>query len=100
MKITVEEVRAAYQKTGLTPARRITHDEKCACPIGVIGADKYGLSGNDTLDWSDNAFGILFTNGFICGFDGDEPEEKNALFLEGYENGKEVAKAIIEEDRD
>lgn len=103
-RITVEEVRAAYRKTGLRPWRGAFHyeDEKCACALGAVffatGGKRKGMLALYAEEVTEHLkLDEFYQAGFIKGFDnqraiGDEP-----YYLLGYTDGQACAAAVFGE---
>jgi hypothetical protein len=103
-RITVNEVKAAYEKTGLKPSRGTWATDNCACGLGVCAIAQSGMNGDDLC--ADTVFPTLgikdwYGVGFIDGFDNRSQltkfaEEKSKdLFTAGFEDGRAAALAIF-----
>jgi hypothetical protein len=99
-RITPEEVVAAYKETGLKPEQGITLADGCACGLGVIYAQKFGVLEADSYD----VFNALerdlspaYIYGFIAGFDGIDYTTIGLREGEsiGYEDGRACWKAVV-----
>ncbi len=115
--LSVEAVKAAYQKTGLKPARRVwcSSDEdddaddgetpRCACAAGVVLAAKLGSSVPfESVGGHDDAARLLgvdedLLGSFTEGFDGDTyaGEREPGPAVDAYEHGRKVAAAVFGE---
>ena len=101
---TIEDVKRAYQKTGLKPRQRITVNSTEACPLGALLAEKLGcaeartlmeittLSAANTLS---AALGVdyNYVQSIICGFDDTgrlEEQDESGLKL-----GQEARKLCV-----
>jgi hypothetical protein len=99
-RITVEEVRAAYEKTGLEPCRRRFGDGKlCGCPLtAVLKTRRVNLSARFLCE-SDN-----YAYGFIRSIDGRIRDtglikvENKLAYKRGYADGLAVRQAIFGEE--
>lgn len=67
-KVKIKDVKAAYQKTGLTPAQNVFCYDGEACAFGALHAANKRASG-DPGDWSETRYGRGYQTGFIRGFD-------------------------------
>jgi hypothetical protein len=105
-RITVEEIREAYQRTGLKPVRRTwrawnnqTMQLECCCAMTALascdGVDAHQSSTGAIIDWGDRKFGSLYCFSFREGFDGFAAASFHSK--EGYEDGRAVAAAIFGE---
>jgi hypothetical protein len=117
-RITPQEVKAAFQKCGLTPTRRffVQLNEDLE-PIGccAISAMYLAEKGTETLrqairdkkplvtlnsptkhiirQWAEDRYGWVYTETFIAGFDG---EARHYLpDTTGYKDGLAVAKSVL-----
>lgn len=119
-RLTIEEVRAAVDKTGLKLMRNITLRGDCGCPIGVVGQanDCIVLISPEVTDTDfvrvdpyviADKLGLAYpyTVGLIYGFDGkpetDVESEYDDLPVEleqcklGYTDGQAIAAALLPE---
>jgi hypothetical protein len=99
-RITVEQVKAAYAETGLTPKRGTWRVGQFACGIGVIGEQ---VSRDNTWDGAVEYAASLgldfdYVFGFIGGFDASGiPDEGESIeFRTGYSDGKAAAAAVFD----
>jgi hypothetical protein len=77
-RITPDEVKAAYAKTGIKPERGGYFSSKkgrpaCGCGIAALYIANCGLTSNpelDLWDWCEPLFGRHYSQGFTIGFDG------------------------------
>lgn len=103
-RITVEEVKAAYAKTGIVPDRNDC--SRCAMAaliraagIPVDGPSSFGQKGRE---WVASHFSRPYRAGFINAFDGASPctysgaPEDQALYDQGYDDGEACAAAVFE----
>lgn len=91
-RISVEEVRAAYEKTGLKPARTVAGcvHGRCACALGAM----WVVAGKPTATaylWAGDLFGVEYMRNFYCGFDNSSIGAGTA----GYADGQACAAAIF-----
>lgn len=102
-RVTVDEVIAAYNQTGLKPKQRnYFWNDGCACAFGVLyianrGSIEDERKGYFADKYADDLTGSTdYTNGFIAGFDGDEleNEEYDKEFLAGFEDGTATWNAV------
>jgi hypothetical protein len=95
-RITVQDVRRAYEVTGLKPTNCDWGDGvKCGCPLtAVLAADGDCSPADAASDLVDND---PYCTGFICGVDDDltGSHERSPKFLQGYTDGLEVRSAIF-----
>jgi hypothetical protein len=99
--LTLERIKAAYQKTGLKPIRGIWNGDTCVCPVvACYLADASSMeAAKANLQWIGdirrfmaNALGIDLTllTMFIQGVDGRAIEPPTEGEAEAYEAGKAV----------
>lgn len=96
-RITVEEVKEAYAKTGMTPTRNnYGADSNCGCAIGALAR----LAGKHPVDFRWETFEPSYSLSFMDGFD-DAPlctKYRDTRTAEiGYQDGKDCAAAIFGE---
>ena len=102
-RITVEEVKAAYEKTGLKPVRGTFNDGKgCGCALGALYMAQGGAACcSDPEEWCDAEFDFAYWDGFAGGFDAKEdfslPDYVSLSRKEGHADGRAVAAAIFGE---
>jgi hypothetical protein len=113
-RITVDEVKAAYEKTGLKPKRGqyISHDKTCGCAIGALvlaeGIDASANCGAMATDYAERVFGENYRVGFVHGFDARDKDyrkrhckfptdEGQCEYDDGFNDGRAVAAAIFGE---
>lgn len=107
-RITVDDVRAAYEKTGLVPMRHIWLSDNCACALSACmlanGVNRKEIErADDNFDCETLAAERLkleqvYADYFISGFDGVRntcavTEEE----LQGHQDGLACAAAIFDE---
>lgn len=99
-RITPEEVQAAYEKTGIQPAKEsyfnIVDEVETACGIGAMAhaAHADGRSFNPRV-WATKKYGEYYHRGFVAGFDDKrEPAVQGDRYALGYADGRAAAKAI------
>ena len=98
-RITIEQVKVAYEKTGLTPIRG-TLEFGEGCPVDALLAERgvtdchSGYSAADALDVSP-----LYIRGFIDGVDGNKNgcRADNPAYHLGYIDGAAVAAELFGE---
>jgi len=106
-RITVDEVRAAVEKTGLRPEPGIWlngNGDKptCGCALGIL-AHSQGISLDRPNASIPEAAGLMgldqeYTEGFISGFDGEKcacPDEPNHAL--GFTDGLAIRQALLPE---
>lgn len=100
-RLTVERVKAAYEKTGATPERYnfwIEGDPPSACAYGAVFVAETGFRRNPE-GWDESApllhLAESYAAAFVAGFDiRDLGESENPLWRQGYEDGLAAAKAM------
>lgn len=106
MKITIEEVKQAYEKTGLQPT---THEyyspEGQCCPFGAIILATHpeilesGMSAREIVytisQEGKSIFGIGYMWGFTDAIDGKFFGINEERYSEGYRDGKKVGDSIF-----
>jgi len=109
-RITVDQVKKAYETTGLQPKKgkffsvtmKGMEKVKCACGMGAVymhEAQNSIMSEYPVIKYLDDNYGTDYRAGFAHGFD-DEPcelEDTDERFQQGYEDGKAAREAIFEE---
>lgn len=96
-RITVEEVKAAYAKTGMEPRRRTPYGNGACCAMRALSM---AAGSRYCHYWGWDNFGEDYTTGFIHGFDGEVSfscrlsSERYAI---GEQDGLAVAAAIFGE---
>lgn len=85
----IEEIRAAYEKTGLKPSPKTTIKDGCACPLGAMAFTRRPF----TLNCNDNPplWEIVYLLGFdearcykfANGFDGSECNQDSPAYRLG-----------------
>jgi hypothetical protein len=110
-RITPEEVKAAYDKTGLKPDRGAyrRYDESpeqrpfAACGLGVVATAEQGEKWWDWIESHSGNYGTeanSYHYGFVAGFDGQRQSrlgyDVDAYDL-GYLDGKAAAAAVLQE---
>jgi len=99
-RITVDEVKAAYEKTGLKPQKDnwFSDDFRCACAIGALFAAAYpevpNAPGSVVQQWAYREFGADYVDEFVGGFDCPQVPLDNLI---GDLDGRAVAAAIFGE---
>lgn len=117
-RISVEEVKAAYEKTGLRPVQRvdcgngrpgsgyfnhrksITERPECGCALAALFLAENTLESFGEVDasfWADRTFERSYRYGFTEAFDGDEQSERlaaNDQYKQGYADGSAVREAL------
>lgn len=108
-RITVEEVKAAYQATGLKPIRKLFIkglNDKCGCALTACaiasGCTTYGdifaQPIRSTHIFSSLGLNRSYADGFTEGFDGySKPEGVSDENIIGYDDGRAAALAIFAE---
>src|SRR5687768_9731685 len=114
-KIKTEEVRRAYNKTGLTPVQCSFGHGTAACALAALYYHSKNINcsgGCPTLDhdveeWAQRKFGKFFVNGFIEAFDGVEQLNQEQIqeakrhkeclvnLKRGFLEGRRIRRAII-----
>lgn len=96
-RITVKEVKAAYEKTKLRPEQFIYVGLSCGCPLAALaianGADN---SQAEIINWAHEVYGDQYANGFTRGFDGLGHNGTSVRSKRGYADGRQVAVAVLE----
>jgi hypothetical protein len=100
VRISVEEVRAAYLSTGIDPARR----DWRRCGLGVVaqarGVDLSGDLGNAAQKIArELSVELPYVNGFAEAFDGRRlawPVRWDRVYRAGYEDGRRAADAVFD----
>jgi hypothetical protein len=97
-RITVDEVKAAYAKTGLTPIRKrfLSPDCQCGCPLSALYFSEHpGPVGGPLAveSWANQTFGHSYTGGFVSGCDGGSYSATGDYFV-GMQDGRAVAIAL------
>ena len=102
-RITVEEVKAAYAKTGITPERGMWCNGMgtCACGLCVLFLADGGIPGRAFSQAIYPRLGIEhdYGSGFIVGFDGEGLEDENAIMRLGYLDGQACAAAVFTQEQ-
>jgi hypothetical protein len=109
-RITVSEVKAAYEKCGIKPINRTfkeygTFDSVCAgCAVtalaGSQGVDIVCTRAGELRRWAEQKYGQKYTGGFLGGFD---RRLDRRYFLDsedetmGWDDGRAAAAAIFGE---
>lgn len=107
-RITVDEVKAAYEKTGLHPKQGEfreyeTCDKVCGgCAItALLAADGIDIVEEPNLRAiAESRYGGHYIGGFVCGFDGKPAawfRDTNERERQGYADGTAAALAIFGE---
>lgn len=99
-RITVEEVKAAYELTGFKPERHLYVDliERCACGIGVVAIAGGVVADSAVIDrFGTDTYGCEYVCDFIKGFDGEEWDGKTGHEMDGYKDGQACAAAVFNE---
>ncbi len=125
MKPTVEDIKAAYVKTGMIPVKhsflRMEDGKKCGCAIGALAMadDEFRDTEDDCRDypvehfyhWSSYQMGDYFAAGLQVGFDrvflddsaarlflanlNDADVQKKNDWLEGFNVGKAAGELLL-----
>lgn len=111
--VKLNEVRRAYAKTGLKPARGSFCNDCTACALGALYCELNPIdrsspkSGYIIEDYFKRRLGKYYVEGFISGFDGDSKEnveieskeirhkEQRSNMIRGYKDGLRIGKAIF-----
>ena len=106
-RITVDEVRAAYEKTGLTPVRHMWLSDNCACALTACmlssGVQRKEIAlaeqqwACDELASTTLGLDEAYTDFFTSGFDGCRLGTVTEEEGYGYQDGRAVAAAIFGE---
>jgi hypothetical protein len=111
-KISVEEVLAAKNSSGLTIVKNNTFDYlgNCGCPLTLLYLKDCRKqpdqikSDNEIYSWADNTYGCYYRMGFIGGFDNTEvlidrhnmKDEQKAIFDLAEFNGRYLYEQLVE----
>lgn len=117
LRITPEEVLAAYDKTGLFPACRSWSTilqngqaHTCGCPMTALyvaehpddpqDEDENGYYANRVQNWGDRKYGMQYCKGFVWGVDqrhlyGRHKDHEHELHEQGFADGCEVWLAML-----
>lgn len=109
LRITVEEVRAAYEKTGIQPIQclYIDHERKnnCGCPLTALyfsetGADLscFKDSSDDIPEWADKKYGSLYHHAFVRGVDGLPNSGIAERIRQGWEDGCKIGRVVFRDE--
>lgn len=98
-RITVDEVKAAYEKTGLKPCTgRFGDGYSCGCPIMAIVKSESGIVPAFLRYEANDMFGAGYTCGFMRGVDGMSNQSiwcDMRKYADGYADGLAVRQAIF-----
>jgi hypothetical protein len=111
----LDDIKTAYKANGLRPIqgsfyiRRGNHD--FACPLTALAISQGFMRGVmpgfefeggavdagavETMDWSVQTFGEVWTTGFLDGFDGKEQIKDDPDYLRGHKLGVEAAMQLL-----
>ena len=105
IRITPEEVQAAYKATGLKPVRNRYGNKTCGCPLVALTVERNALYrhvnwsgfGSDAYITMTLGIGKIYAEGFKDGVDGpmDGHHVGSEEYDAGYRDGKIVRKAIF-----
>jgi hypothetical protein len=98
-RITVDEVKAAYEKTGLKPTRgEYIYGRFCACAMGALAvANGVPCDYDAARSWAFSQYGADYCNAFANGFDSKSPWGCDEVHEAGQADGELVAAAIFGE---
>lgn len=108
LRITVEEVKAAYKKTGIQPIQIFycgedSKSSNCGCPVTAlycVAKNKEISRINNSVEiekWADEVYGMAYHHAFVRGVDRATNGGVTERHDQGYADGCEVAKAIFGE---
>lgn len=110
-RITPDQVKAAYESTGLKPEQCIWIDtsagRNCACGLSTVYVSKFDQETLETkVSTADGYFPVVighgleldyhYVDGFTCGFDGASSllDRVHERFKQGYEDGVAAWEAV------
>lgn len=106
-RITVAEVEAAYEQTGISPVQCFYYDEgdNCGCPMAALYCVSKGkpeleeYDSDDISRWADQKYGFAYHEGFVTAVDNNKvdetPYQEKERYKEGYKDGLAVFEAIF-----
>lgn len=105
--ITVKQVLAAYNKTGLRPQTRLyvqrIQNTTCGCPLVALLVAKTGHAAlyyrnRDVTTEAENELGLTqgYIDGFITGTDDGDPMHVRTGQRQGFKDGKVVVGMLFE----
>lgn len=104
-RVSLKEVRQAYKETKTKPCKGtyFKGDGKRCCALGVLALQRGITTAGDVVQWAAKKYGSRYEDGFTCGFDyGNKAKitkiapfsSKYPRFVEGFKDGKRIAKAL------
>jgi hypothetical protein len=102
----LDEIRAAYKATDLSPICCTYFLPGSACPLTVLAIGRSVVDKNDaTLDleeekqpvfaWACDEFGEMWVYGFLNGFDEKKKTTNDSEYIAGYALGRQVRKQVF-----